>query len=153
MIYLGIDPGETHSGVVLYDSVTRQVLESWSGYENTWLAKDIAENPASEAVCERIAPMGQPMSKNLVATAEWSGVFWGRWPRRWHWITRNEVKVAICGRCQGVSDPHVLTGTQERFGGKAAARGCKAAPGPLYGVSGHAWQALACVIAHIERLG
>jgi len=39
------------------------------------------------------------------------------------WVTRNQVKVAICGKCQGVKDAHVLAGVQERFGGKDKCKG------------------------------
>jgi hypothetical protein len=55
-------------------------------------------------VCENIVPMGVPFSSNLRATcrhidrleliAEQRAI-------QWVFITRNEVKVTLCGRCKG----------------------------------------------------
>lgn len=165
MIILGIDPGTTESGVVVYDSAARRVLDSKSDFDNQglavwldgnagvwWLPDESNYVSVDTIVCEWPAPMGQPLSHDLVDTIVWCGAFMWATPTGIAFckITRNQVKVSICGKCQGVKDAHVLCGVQERFGGKDAARGNKAAPGPLYGVSGHAWQALAAVIAAKE---
>lgn len=163
MIILGIDPGEKSSGVVLFDSKANRVLDSYSDFDNRGLAVWLGANDgvwnlpnggsyeADCVVCEKPTAMGQPLSKNLVETIHWTGAMWWSWidgdPKHWVWITRNEVKVAICGKCQGVKDAHVLCGVQERFGGKDKCKGTKKEPGPCYGVSGHAWQALAAVVA------
>ena len=49
---------------------------------------------------------------------------------------------------QAILDRYPATG-----GGKNPQVGTKKAPGPLYGVSGHAWQALAVAITAIETRG
>lgn len=161
MYYLGIDPGERESGVVVYDAMRKQVCDSRSNFDNRGLAVWLGANDGiwnlpnggfvavDAIVCEKPTAMGQPLSKNLVETIHWTGAMWWAWQPRaaWGWITRNEVKVAICGKCAGVKDAHVLCGVQERFGGKDKCKGTKKDPGPCYGVSGHAWQALAAVVA------
>jgi hypothetical protein len=163
MVILGIDPGEKESGVVLFGTDSRSVLHSrhmdnvglavWlSNALRKWHREDGGHWLVNCVVCEKPVAMGQPLSSNLVETIHWCGAFWWAWPDQtsWHWVTRNQVKVAICGKCQGVKDSHVLTGTQELFGGRDVARGNKKSPGPCYGVSGHCWQALAAVMAWLK---
>lgn len=155
MLILGIDPGEKSSGVVLFDRRENRVL--WSremSVEKLECDLRLGWSQKPDAiVCENIVPMGVPFSSNLRATcrhidrleyiAEISRIPWA-------FITRNQVKVALCGRCKGVKDANVSCAVQERFGGRKAARGTKKEPGPLYGVSGHCWQALAALLARLE---
>ena len=152
MIILGIDPGENKSGVVLFDAKANRVL--WAHEKDVQELERILQYGWNEMpdviVCENIVPMGVPFSSNLRATcrhidrlefiAEARKI-------QWVFITRNQVKMTLCGRCKGVKDAHVSCAVQERFGGRKAALGTKKQPGPLYGVSGHCWQALAAVIA------
>ena len=152
MIVLGIDPGEKKSGVVLFDNIENRVL--WAHEKDVQELERILQYGWNEMpdriVCENIVPMGVPFSSNLRATcrhidrleliAEQRAI-------QWVFITRNEVKVTLCGRCKGVKDANVSCAVQERFGGRKAALGTKKQPGPLHGVSGHCWQALAAVIA------
>lgn len=162
MMLLAIDPGEKTSGVVLFDRDKWRVIESRNS-PNEHLAiviaagymigaDDVTRYEFESVVCEKPMPMGQPLSGNLVETTLWCGAFWwaAMFCTPWHWITRNQVKVAICGRCKGIKDAHVLTGVQERFGGREKCKGTKKQPGPCYGVSSHAWQALAACVAWIE---
>jgi hypothetical protein len=152
VIILGIDPGENKSGVVLFDSKANRVLwahEMEVSQLETNLQFAWNEKP-DVIVCENIVPMGVPFSSNLRATCRVidrlefiAETLWIQWVC----ITRNQVKVTLCGRCKGVKDANVSCAVQERFGGRKAALGTKKQPGPLYGVSGHCWQALAAVIA------
>lgn len=155
MIVLGIDPGEVSSGVVLYDSDARRVRYACAEFGNAGLCAPLEAGylrglEINAVVCEKAAAMGQPLSGNLVETILWSGAFWNSYAGPWNWMTRNQVKVAICGSCKGVKDAHVSAGVQERFGGRKAAIGRKKVPGPCYGVSSHCWQALAVVVAWLE---
>jgi hypothetical protein len=153
VIVLSIDPGEKTSGYVVYDRDRHRVLDSNSEADNESVLWTITHDWATWAalVCEKPAAMGQPLSSNLVETTIWAGAFWAASDRgRWHWLTRNQIKVALCGRCQGVKDSHVACAAQERFGGRKAALGTKKEPGPCYGVAGHSWQALAACLAWVE---
>ena len=60
-------------------------------------------------------------------------------------IVRRRVKMHLCGT-NTAKDANVRQALLDRFGGKAVAIGKKATPGPLYGVSGHAWAALAIAV-------
>lgn len=63
-------------------------------------------------------------------------------------IGRPEVKLAVCDS-RRATDAQVREACLVAFGGtKDVAVGTKKVPGPLYGVSGHAWAALAVVLAH-----
>jgi hypothetical protein len=147
---LGIDPGEKESGVVMFDRTENRVL--WAEHmENVKVEIELSFRAMPDViVCENIVPMGVPFSRNLRETCRAIDRFeLLAQQRRIHWvfITRNEVKVTLCGGCRGIKDANVTTAVQERFGGKKAARGNKKNPGPCYGVSGHCWQALAAVVA------
>lgn len=154
MMILGIDPGERTSGVVLYDQGAHCVRRAET-VDRAELEKRLRHGPAPNLiVCEEIVAMGVPFSSNLRETcrtidrleyiAQWRGI-------PWRTITRSQVKIAMCGQCRGVGDANVAAAVRERFGGNGC-RGTKKNPGPLYGVSGHAWQALACVVAWLKLL-
>lgn len=152
---LGIDPGENASGVVLYESDTKRVLWSHAvqvAELETLVAIGWNEMP-DVIVCENIVAMGIPFSSNLRATCRHIDrleLLAEQRQIRWEFVTRNQVKIALCGRCSGVKDANIACAVQERFGGRVAALGKKKSPGPLHGVSGHCWQALAAVVAWLE---
>ena len=157
-LILGVDPGETHSGVVLFDTFLNQVVwardmtvaELEHHIEGGWLYRP------DTIVCENIVPMGVPFSSNLRATCrtiDRAELIAEQLRITWVFVTRNEVKIVLCGRCKGVKDANVSCAVQERFGGRKAALGTKKEPGPLHGVSGHCWQALAAVLTAIDPKG
>lgn len=79
-------------------------------------------------------------------------------------IPRPDVKVFLCGgstqfdettgRMKKVTDSTVRRAVLDRFsqtgGGKEPALGTKAEPGPLYGMSGHIFSALAVAVTAAE---
>lgn len=163
MIVLGIDPGPETHGAVLYDSDQRRVL--WSSKAITsfdlldYLIREWAKPDA--IVIERPAAMGAlgvGIVGHMLDTAWEAGALWGQlWqifkgdPQR---MTRREV-LRNLGVLSGTgsSDSRVRAACiadHETPGGPPAV-GRKATPGPLYGVSSHAWQALGLVLAWLER--
>ena len=62
-----------------------------------------------------------------------------------HRVTRKQVKIALVGHSRA-NDADVRLAICEMYGGKAKAIGTKKEPGPLYGVKGHCWSALAVAI-------
>jgi len=156
VIILGCDPGEKKSGVVLFDSTNQRVV--WAKeHDVTDLETYLwhAEKPDC-IVCENIVPMGVPFSSNLRATCRHIDrleLIAEQRAFQWVFITRNQVKVTLCGRCKGVKDANVSCAVQERFGGRKAAIGTKLEPGPCHGVIGHCWQALAAVLAATDPKG
>ena len=71
-----------------------------------------------------------------------------------HTYYRREVLQALhCAR-KGNKDSLVRAALIEMHGGdKSAAGGNKKNPGPLHGVSSHAWQALGVVVTHTLAFG
>jgi hypothetical protein len=57
-------------------------------------------------------------------------------------VYRRDVKLHICGS-QRAKDANIRQALIDCYGGKVEAIGKKKAPGPLYGISSHAWSALA----------
>ena len=65
-------------------------------------------------------------------------------------VYRSKVKLHFCGSSRA-KDGNVRASILDRFGGKLTAVGKKATPGPLYGVHGHMWSALAVAIYAMEN--
>ena len=158
MIVLGIDPGPTHCGAVLYDTEARRVIGSW---------KDLTVDAAIGAVeslkdthrvelvaIERVQSYGIA-GASLLRTAEVGGMLYQCASREGLdvvWLYRREVLRGLDVTGKGNRDSLVRQRLIEMFGGdRASAVGTKAKPGPLYGVASHAWAALAvAVVAGME---
>jgi hypothetical protein len=102
-----------------------------------------------------VASYGMAVGATVFETCVWSGRFIERWlsgrayrpqPDR---IYRKEVKMHLCGSMRA-KDANVRQALIDRYGGKEAAIGKKANPGPLYGMSGDCWSALAVAITAAE---
>lgn len=144
---LSIDPGPTQSGYVV---MRRDMVIAKGVAPNNLMRGLIETNAMSDAVdamvLEKIASMGLSVGQDVFETAVWTGRFMEIWnrvrkedPMR---IKRVEVKLNLCGTARA-KDTNVMTALLDRFGGKQKAKGTKAVPGPLYGVSTHMWAALA----------
>lgn len=107
---------------------------------------------------EMIAGYGMPVGAETFETAVWSGRFIQAWTEGLPEDTiirvyRKAVKSHLCGSTRA-KDPNIRQALIDRYGpGKAAAIGLKATPGPLYGVSGDVWAALAVAVTAADELG
>lgn len=160
-VIMGIDPGPEVHGVVIYDATARRVL--WSRKASpTWEAIAVAvEHNVGRVVIERPAAMGTigPGIVGHMLDTAWeagrlSSMLTGQGDV--HTITRREV-LRHLGVLSGTgsADSRVrraCIADHESPGGPPAV-GRKATPGPLYGVSSHAWQALGAVLAWLEMQG
>ena len=162
---VAIDPGSTVSGVVVFDPVVTEPvvyagvvrnddLQLWLRYSQD---KRLNETPLPlltgphDLAVEFPVAQGMPASNELFATVEWVGVFRAAWGSRpFHHVARPDVKLHLCGQARA-KDANVRAAILDRFGGKDAAVGRKATPGPLYEVSSHAWAALAVALLHADR--
>lgn len=172
MLVLGVDPGTTHSALVIYDPDISQVLvsqhttneelvESLKGLDFVfWWDPEIRPNPKRREgtlVLESVESFGMPVGRTTFETVFWSGRFFQAWgPGVSRRVTRREVKLHLCGQARA-KDANIRQALIDRFGpGKEQAVGTKKAPGPLYGVKGHQWQALAVAVTwadqHAEEL-
>lgn len=162
---LAIDPGSERSAFVVYDVDARRPLEH-GRQPNAQLVERLRCNDSgltigvAEAVIEWMQPRGMPTSAQEFETLYWAGRFaeaaeYGArsstpWPVAR--LSRLRVKQAICGSTKA-NDANIRTALIDRFGGvggKAAAVGRKANPGPLYGIAADEWAALAVAVAWSE---
>lgn len=159
-----IDPGPTTCGAVLYHPIASCVL--WSA--NKLPVEDAVELAMRKArdgllvAIERVQSQGQA-GASLLRTSEVVGrlqqaaafgaevsALGGLHPVL---LYRSEVLRALDITGRGNRDKLVRQRMIELHGGsKERAVGLKATPGPLYGVAGHAWQALGLAVAAARSL-
>lgn len=103
---------------------------------------------------EQVASYGMPVGQEVFTTVFWAGRFaevCSYKCRRFVLMTRNEVKMTLCHRTAKVNDAVIRQRLIDLYGGKEAAIGRKAKPGPLWGIKADVWQALALGRAWYER--
>lgn len=155
MKILAIDPGTVESGYVEWD-VEANILLGFGNVENCRLLELIrpsytGRNCHNHLVVEMIASNGMPVGAEIFETCVWIGRFVERFNRveATRLITRNEIKNHICHSSRA-KDSNIRQAIIDRFGGKEKAIGRKASPGPLYGLAGDAWAALAVALTWMD---
>lgn len=108
---------------------------------------------------EMIASYGMGVGREVFETCVWIGRFKQAWfdPDAVRLVYRRDVKLHLCGTSKA-KDANIRKAIIDLYprsgGGKTPQIGTKAQPGPLYGVSSHAWPALGVAItAHHEING
>lgn len=146
---LAIDPGPVTSGWVLFDGA--RVLECESKADNWILLNRVAGHDGPSAV-EWVTHYGKVVGVDVFETTYWTGAFsnmaYCATERCASRISRPDCAMHLCG-ARNVTDSGMNAALSQRFGGVEGmrkAKGTKVAPGPLYGVSGHAWSALAIAV-------
>jgi hypothetical protein len=142
---LAIDPGNVESGyAVLRDG--NEVVKA--GVEPnhrllTMLCVNAVLANADELAIEMMRARGMPVSNDEMETLVWIG----RFQQVWHMpddvllLYRGDVKLHITGSAKA-KDANVRAGLIELLGKP----GTKKNPGPTYGVTSHAWPALAVAV-------
>lgn len=164
MHILAIDPGTTESAFVHYD-IDAQSIACKGKIDNNELVHTLRtwRDPGEcRVVIEMVACYGQPVGAEVFETAVWIGRFeeaaidavrhgfFASLPYR---LFRNDVKKHLCHKIVGINDAVIRQVLIDRFGPtKEAAVGKKKTPGPLYGVSGDEWAALALAVTFADRL-
>ena len=154
MLLLAVDPGPTVSGWVLFDLDTKSVLESGSASPTHEVVSmcEMGTSPEGRefdvVACEMIACYGMSVGKEVFETClqigrmcharemQASGV---------QLITRMQVKSNLCHSAKA-KDANVRQALIDRFGEV----GTKKTPGPLFGVSSHAWAALGVAAYYLD---
>ena len=156
MIILGIDPGPEKCGVALYDTDECRALFADSGTPVELVLERIDRSLAMVdlVVVERVQSYGIA-GGSLLRTAEVCGRFQQKAldvGLEVLLIYRRQVLRDLDVTGKGNRDSLVRHRLIEIHGGtREVACGKKSCPGPLYGVSGHAWQALGALYAvHLE---
>ena len=143
-----IDPGTTHSGLVIM--VDGRVTSS-GVLENREMLDEIAIHRGTPMACEMIASYGMAVGKEVFETCVWIGRFMERAdnPDAVRLVYRKDVKLHLCGSPRA-KDANIRQALIDRWGGKAEAIGTIKKPGPLYGVKSHAWAALGVAVTALE---
>lgn len=162
LIY-AIDPGTEQSAVVLYNPALHNVPHhvTWPNAEILpWLeniGRDMRTRSLSRIdlhlAIETIEAMGMPVGREVFETVWWAGRFHQAWGATGlaHRVTRRQVKLHLCGSMKA-KDANIRQAILDRFGGTSAI-GRKATPGPLYGLHGHEFSALAVALTFADTVG
>lgn len=143
-VIIGIDPGPTESGVVVWQNLVLKADNMENNSVIEWL-RVMRQSQAADyyLAVERVRGYGIMASDGLFDTCEWTGRFLQAFgPERTSLIPRKEVSKHICGT-GGISHDKFI---REALIGRLGAVGTKKQPGPLYGISGHLWAALAVAL-------
>ena len=129
-------------------------------------------------VIEDIGHYGLAVGRDVFQTVKWMGRMQQAFKGETVYIPRGEVLINLCGKRQGANDSTVRQALIDRYGGDDVAIGgkkCQACKGKgwrgagrpvceecngnkyetpqgvLYGVSGHAWSALAVGVTYLDQ--
>lgn len=143
---LAIDPGNKQSGWCLFDG--ERVHDSGVLDNNEMLARVMLNQDKALAI-EMIASYGMAVGREVFETCVWIGRFLQAHRAEAQLIYRKDVKLHLCGTTKA-KDANIRQAIIDLFpatgGGKTPQIGTKKQPGPLYGISSHAWAALAVAL-------
>jgi hypothetical protein len=149
--FLAIDPGPAQSGWALMSGAD---LLGCGVEPNDDLLVRVAGHIGPMAV-EMIASYGMAVGREVFETCVWIGriVQASRSPEDVRLVYRSAVKVHLC-RSTKAKDSNIRQAILDRYprtgGGATPQVGTKARPGPLYGVSSHAWPAIGVALTAQE---
>ena len=101
-------------------------------------------------VIEMVGTYGMPVGSEVFETCLWIGRFIERWRGKYEKILRATVRANLC-HSNKATDSNVRAALIERYGGQTAAIGNVKAKGPLHGVTGDVWSALAVLETYRDR--
>jgi hypothetical protein len=141
MRILAIDPGTTESGLVLFED--GKIIDA-GVHDNYDVLRWVKAGGAVMLAIETMqANYAATVGASVIDTLIWVGRFKQAWrePDEALLISRQRVKDRLCGNVKA-KDSGVRQALIDRLGPP----GTKKAPGPTYGVTSHAWQALAVAV-------
>lgn len=150
---LAVDPGTTQSGFVILENdhvITSGVLPNAKALEL------VAAHDGVVAI-EMVASFGMAVGKEVFETVRWIGRFQqaSRDPEAVSLVYRRDVKLHLCGTSKA-KDANIRQALLDMFprtgGGKTPQVGTKGQPGPLFGVSSHAWSALGVAVTATHQM-
>lgn len=152
MSILAIDPGTTHSAIVEFDFKSRGIRHA-AKMSNESVIDYIRESncDTTHLAVEMVASYGMPVGEEVFTTCVWIGRFVESFGGPYTLIKRHEIKLHLCHTVKGVNDAVIRQRLIDLYGGKEAAIGKKATPGPLYGFKLDMWAALAVGVVWFER--
>jgi hypothetical protein len=152
MTILAIDPGTEQSGWCMFahGGVTNSGVMPNAELLD-FMQSDHFHIFDHRLAIEMIASYGMPVGREVFETCVWIGRFKQAWhtPDAVELVYRKDVKMHLCGTTKA-KDPNVRQALIDMFprtgGGKTPQVGTKGQPGPLFGVSSHAWAALGVAV-------
>lgn len=154
-VILAIDPGTFESGWVLFDGAR---VHSCGVDQNTFMLERVKHwQSGTTLAIEMVASYGMPVGKEVFETVWWIGRFTQAWhsPEQVRRVYRKEVCLHLCGSARA-KDPNVRQALIDLFpatgGGKTPQIGITSKPGPLFGVSSHAWPALGVAVTALHQI-
>lgn len=145
----GLDPGPQQSALVLYRGGDPPV-EGWTMHNDALLRllASLSPGPGDLMAVEAVSHYGMPVGREVFESVFWAGRFVEAWGGEYALIPRPDVKLHLCGsrRAKDANVRRAILDSDrwERCGGGVEpAAGTKANQGPLYGIKGHEWAALA----------
>ena len=159
MKILGIDPGTTESGWVIYDTENHSIIDNGIS-ENNETIELIDTMDFDVMAIEMVASYGKPVGKETFETVYWIGRFaekarsFGISVERYY--KKTDINPAICFN-SNVKDAMIRRALLDMFpktgGGKEPSIGTKKQPGALYGINSHMFPALAVALTHALKNG
>ena len=138
---IAIDPGPELSALVIWNGTAPSLLR-YAANEDIMALLRTWKTSESDCVIEQIASYGMAVGAEVFETCVWSGRFMEAYgAERVHRITRGQVKMHLCHSMRA-KDGNIRQALIDRFGKP----GTKKHPGPLLGVSGDLWAALAVAV-------
>lgn len=154
MTILAIDPGTTHSAIVEFHEQTREIIHAakmTNEHVLQYILKFSHPYQIRHLAIEMVASYGMPVGEEVFTTCVWVGRFIQAFDGPYTLIKRHEIKLHLCHTVKGVNDAVIRQRLIDLYGGKDAAIGRKATPGPLYGFKADMWAALAVGVVWFER--
>lgn len=156
MRILAIDPGPVKSGYVIFNG--QRVIESGHVANEEILDLIYSMDLGEKIAIEMIASYGMAVGKDVFETCLWIGRFLQAsieyFKTGTELIYRKDVKMKLCGTTKA-KDANVRQALIDMFepigGGKTPQIGTSKQPGPLYGVSSHAWPALGVAVTALAK--
>ena len=148
-IVLAVDPGPVSSAWLLYDPLSGGI-RAFSLQDNETVLAAFRAGLSAEigtVVIEKVESFGMAVGAEVFETVYWSGRFAEAVaPVPVERIGRRVVKLHLCGSSRA-TDSNIRQALIDRFStSRQPAVGRKVNPGPLYGVSGDCWSALAVAV-------
>jgi hypothetical protein len=127
-------------------------IKDYGDSPNEELLTLLSQPFADYCAIERVRGFGIMASDGLFDTCEWTGRFLQAFGcHRTTLIPRKEVARHICGTGGVSHDKFIREALVTRFGGKDVAIGNRRSPGPLFGIAGHKWSALAVALTFWDQ--
>lgn len=150
MRLLSIDPGPAESAYIVLDGGMPYAFDKIPSGQ---LLDDIRDgwfDACDHLAIELVESFGMAVGKEVFQTVFNAGRFVEAWHAKpWSAVYRKEVKLNLCHSMRA-TDSNIRCAIIDRFGGKEAAVGRKKTPGPLFGISGDCWSALAVGLTWLD---